>query len=423
LARRVEEACLEAMRRWLTIEEPPVNGRVAEVLGSAAFRVTLALAIAANTIFMILATDMRAERIGSAEALPLEAQVAEVAFILFFLVELLMKFWVHRLYFFCNHESAWNLFDLLLVVQSLIDVLTSATTDGSEIAGNVSFLRSLRVLRFARSLRVVRVLEFMAPLRRMVMSVTGSVMSLFWSLAMLLFVTGMCGLMMVEVVINAIATADLDDAQKESVMQMFGSVAKATLSFYMATSGGNDWSAYYDAVCGFSAGAAFIVIFVVAYMQIAMLNILTGMFVEAALKSAEPDHDEQALLQRRARFMQARELERFFRNLPPQAAGKITKADLVKIATDPKLNAAFQVFGFEVRDADLFYEVLRKTCGVDEVDLKFMVDACMGMKGPASSIEMQTVCYRALLLDERLCNLERRIIACLGGKDKEPLPS
>lgn len=179
-------------------------------------------------------------------------------------------------------------------------------------------------------------------------------------------------------------------------------------------------------LCGRSAasqGAAVIVVFVVAYMQIAMLNILTGMFVETALKSAEPDRDEQALLQRRARFMQAQELERFFHTLPPQVAGKITKADLVNIATDPKLNAAFEVLGFEVGDADLFYEVLRKSCGVDEVDTKFMVDACMGMKGPATSIEMQTLSYRTLLLDERLCNLERWIMACLGGKGTEPLPS
>lgn len=33
LWRRVEEACLRAMRWWLMIEEPPLTGRVAEVVG------------------------------------------------------------------------------------------------------------------------------------------------------------------------------------------------------------------------------------------------------------------------------------------------------------------------------------------------------------------------------------------------------
>jgi len=214
---------------------------------------------------------------------------------------------------------------------------------------------------------------------------------------------------------NALPHADITEEQRVEVQEAFGSVGKATLSFYMATSGGNDWSLYFDLARIVSVEGAVIVMFVVAYMQVAMLNILTGMFVEGALKLAEPDHAEQALLQRRADFIQAKELERFFASIGLAKAGKISRGELHKIANDPKLSAEFAVMGFEVRDADLFYEVLRKSCKVEEVDTRFMVDACMRMKGAASSIELQIVAYRVLVLGERVDELVDRLSSMYGG--------
>jgi len=410
----VEAQVLRLVHGWLSIEEPRRIGRAAALAQTAAFKVVVGAAIAANTAWMVYGADLRAERPGEA-SLPASFQIVEAFFVLFFAAELTLKLWVHRLDFFCNVECAWNIFDMFVVAQSIFDLVADRLVDDTGLSGNLTFLRSFRALRFARSLRVLRVFEFAAPLRRMVMSITGSIVGLFWSLVMLFFVLAMCGLMMVEVMANALPHADITEEQRVEVQEAFGSVGKATLSFYMATSGGNDWSLYFDLARIVSVEGAVIVMFVVAYMQVAMLNILTGMFVEGALKLAEPDHAEQALLQRRADFIQAKELERFFASIGLAKAGKISRGELHKIANDPKLSAEFAVMGFEVRDADLFYEVLRKSCKVEEVDTRFMVDACMRMKGAASSIELQIVAYRVLVLGERVDELVDRLSSMYGG--------
>lgn len=69
----------------------------------------------------------------------------------FFGFEVLLRLWVHRLFFFCNDAWKWSVFDLVLVAQSCFDLVSDMVVDDEPSKGNISFLRTLRLLRLARA--------------------------------------------------------------------------------------------------------------------------------------------------------------------------------------------------------------------------------------------------------------------------------
>jgi len=79
------------------------------------------------------------------------------------------------------------------------------------------------------------------------------------------------------------------------------------------------------------------------------------------------------------------------------------------ICCDARMHAAMSVMGLDVRDPDLVFAVLQNACHVEEVDNNVMLDACMKMKGPATSLEVQTLAYRLLMLNDRLDAVDRTL--------------
>ena len=73
-----------------------------------------------------------------------------------------------------------------------------------------------------------------------------------------------------------------DPCLNDDLLYAFGSVQKGMLSLYMATSGGNDWSYYYNMLAQTGEMTAALFIFYTAFNFFGTLNILTGLFVDKA---------------------------------------------------------------------------------------------------------------------------------------------
>merc|ERR1740138_1541372 len=113
---------------------------------------------------------------------------------------------------------------------------------------NLTFMRTLRVIKMAKILRVVRVMRFFTELRVMLNSVLGSFVSLFWAFAMLVFIFYIFALVFVQGVTSYLLDhgESLRPETTEKLMQCFGSVSKAMITLYKAVTGGADWESFYD---------------------------------------------------------------------------------------------------------------------------------------------------------------------------------
>ena len=126
------------------------------------------------------------------------------------------------------------------------------------------------------------------------------VASLFWCFVMLGFILYMFSLIFLQAFAGMFAdeALDLDEGVREEIFEKFGSVRVAMLTMFKLTTG-EGWSEVYAVVSltGFIYKAIFI--FFVGFIQFAVTNILTALFLENAIKNAQPDHNSMIFEQRR----------------------------------------------------------------------------------------------------------------------------
>ncbi|CAE8599877.1 unnamed protein product, partial [Polarella glacialis] len=75
-------------------------------------------------------------------------------------------------------EARWNLFDGLLVLNSLVEFAFTISSD-------LSFLRIFRVFRLIRVIRLVRTVKALKSLRTMVYAMLNSFVCLLWAFVMI----------------------------------------------------------------------------------------------------------------------------------------------------------------------------------------------------------------------------------------------
>merc|ERR1740130_789488 len=107
-------------------------------------------------------------------------------------------------------------------------------------------------------------------------------------------------------------------------MTHFGSVQDAIMSLIQATTGGNDWNIFYKAVAPTGSTNSALFIFFIGFFQIALLNVLTGIFVENAMKLAQPDPYTLALEQRKQELVEASDLRHVCEGLTSLKEGIIS---------------------------------------------------------------------------------------------------
>jgi hypothetical protein len=386
---------------WKRLKEPDRKGRLAEVADSKRFESLCATVILINAVFTLLVTNWEMNNLG--EEPTTFMFVAELFFLIFYLLELVLKIQVHRFYFFLGADARWNVFDLFLVVFSVYDQLISkAFSQAGENGGglNLTFMRSFRVFKMAKILRAVRAMRFISDLRLMLNSIIGSFTSLFWSFVMLSFIFYIFSLIFVQGFITYLLEEkdDMDPAALARVMKYFGSVEASILTLIQATTGGNDWGMFYDTVSMSGTINSALFIFFIGFFHVALLNVLTGVFVEHAMELAKPDPYALALEQRKRELEEAEELRQACHSLHTVRKSTrngmgtyITSDDFEREILHGPLRAHLRVLGLDIKDARSFYGILAAANGGKDVEIDTFVSECMKLKGFATAIDMQNM--------------------------------
>mmetsp|Transcript_19038 Transcript_19038/g.55247 ORF Transcript_19038/g.55247 Transcript_19038/m.55247 type:complete len:579 (+) Transcript_19038:90-1826(+) len=388
--------------RLLALHEPERASALSQFLSCSLWETLVACAITLNTAFLGFSTDYSIRHVGE----PMALKVTELAFMMFFVVELALRIAVHRLYFFWNEDLLWKWFDFALVAMSTYDIAIQGSTAPAE--RNVTFMRSMRLLRLARALRALRVFKFASPLRRMLHSVLGSFMELFWSCVLMSFIFYLFSIATMQGVTNYLSTevgVDEDPGFRESVRKHFGGLMPAMLTYYKATSGGTNWGEQFEMLAHVDGIHAALFVFVIFFTQIALMNIVTGIYVEAAMKVAQPDRMAQAMEQRKIDMRDAAELRQILTGLNGNRTGNITWREFRSVMSDQTVKAVLEVMGLDIKDAGLLFRMLQQSGHESTVDFDFLVDALLRMKGPASSLDLQSLAYKTELLLERVNEL------------------
>eukprot|EP00403_Amphidinium_massartii_P023511 CAMPEP_0178388306 /NCGR_PEP_ID=MMETSP0689_2-20121128/9521_1 /TAXON_ID=160604 /ORGANISM="Amphidinium massartii, Strain CS-259" /LENGTH=688 /DNA_ID=CAMNT_0020008697 /DNA_START=139 /DNA_END=2201 /DNA_ORIENTATION=- len=398
---RFQDMLLRWTEQALAAEEPERDGCLSTAVNSRLFDFLCGIVIIANASLTCWATDQEVRYLDSPpQSVEDFIFFGDLFFLVFYTLELALKLVVHRWFFFWNEDSAWNMLDLALVVMAAYDMLLTVFLKDTESV-NFVFIRTVRIFKLAKILRVIRVMRFFSELRLMVNSLAGSFSSLFWSFVMLAFIFYIFGLMFVQGVATYLADEpDISEQEREELLRYFGRVSLAMLSLFEAATGGEDWDIFYTPMKRTGVFNSCLYIFFIGFIQIALLNILTGIFVESAMKLAQPDRETLALEQRKREIIEADEMTRLCEEMDMDQSGTINAAEVGAVLRSRRMRAHLAVLGLEIRDAEMFFGMLASATENHEVDIHSFVSGCMRMKGNATSLDLQGLGFQTAMLQK-----------------------
>lgn len=311
-------------------------------------------------------------------------EVVDKIFYVIFLTELTMRFAAYGLTFFTSKEWQWNFFDAGIVGLQTFETISSAViSDDSNTQGSsFSFLRIMRILRLARIFRIVRLLRFVQELRTMVSSIASSMKSLVWTLVLIIFLMYVSGICVCQAIIYA-AMSNSDIFKDDRLNKYYNSLLLAILTLFEAMTGGVNWD---DAMRPLMDNVSpwmtvFFCIFI-AFSVLAMMNVITGVFVESALQTAKEDKDKDVLLQ----------LQRVFKLADKDGSGSLTWDEFQEQLLTPHTKKVFSSLDIELQEARGLF-ILLDTDGSGTINCEEFLQGCLQLRGPARAIEMSTLMY------------------------------
>lgn len=320
-----------------------------------------------------------------------------------------------RTFFSCKTQDIyWNIYDTLVIV--LIVLLDWGTTLAQFASPfSPSSMRAGRVLRLARVMRVVRVsrlLHVIRSFRFLVCSIASTLQSLVWAMLLLMLVFYMFASVLTAAVTEfRVAEQDAMPADVlEKAEYFWGSVPTSILTLFMSICGGVSWIEPMGTLQQVGISWCFIFLSYITFAYFAVLNVVTGVFCEKAIKSANDDHYHmlQLLNERREEFEDR--LQHVFKKIDVDSSGHVTLEEFEEVMRDEEIQTFFEFMDIKVDDArDLFRYLDVDRGGV--LDVTELVSGTMRIRGGAKGLDL-------IMLHHDVRKVKEQVRAIAGAIDE-----
>jgi len=316
---------------------------------------------------------------------PLRAfRLLDLCFCVAFASELFLRMGAFGCKFFIMQGWRWNVFDTILVsLQLLEEALAIISTAGQTPNMNMSFLRVLRVLRLVRLLRLARIMRLIGELRTLVTSIMASLKCLMWTLVLVFLMIYTVSVYICQVVAEHLyENNDHPTTHMQKIESLYGSLPGTFLTLFQCITGGIDWR---DAVqplmddISVWVGPCFCVY--IAFAVLAMLNVITGVFVESSLKSAKNDTDVFMISNVREAFKNACKQE-------DDGSQGVSWEAFQGQLDQPHMQAYFKAIDVDPSEARGLFRLIDLD-GSGSVDFEEFLSGCLRLRGPAKSLDLQ----------------------------------
>jgi len=408
---------------WEHLEEPERHSTLARIVTSRRFELVCLLVIIGNAYITLYETNLNMAKLTNIRKA--EFQMFETLFTVFYLCELSLKLLTHRLYFFCNHDYRWNVFDLFLVALGVIDLVMGRLSSSVQLNGN--FVRFLRITRISKVFRIIRLLRFFTELRLMLNCVMGSFAALFWSFVLIAGFSLIFAIVFVQQLASYLMESHVTPDVEKSIKESFGSVQLAMVSLFQGISGGEDWGVYYKMIRPTGSFNSAVYMFYILFVWLSMTNIITSIFVDKAMKLAQPDIDDMLLKKHVEDVHSALELRVLFAQMDMDNSGRLSESEFTAAMQNHKLIDFLELKGLAIKDATMFFNMLLSQNDGAEVDVDSFIGGCLKMKGVALNIDLMVLRYEIGLISKNLRKLytsyrqEMRSIKSALGDLKEAI--
>eukprot|EP00930_Biecheleria_cincta_P015400 TRINITY_DN12870_c0_g3_i1.p1 TRINITY_DN12870_c0_g3~~TRINITY_DN12870_c0_g3_i1.p1 ORF type:complete len:569 (+),score=97.82 TRINITY_DN12870_c0_g3_i1:154-1860(+) len=328
-----------------------------------------------------------------------------------FATELFLRLWSYRWNFFTDAELRfWNIFDLLLVLGNVTELIIQSL-------GLVSF-RGLKTMRVMRVLRIFRLFRFFRTLTEMASMIFSSLRSLCVALILLsLFLYVFAIMLTTEASELLQSRSDMSQPNWHELLSQhedhrirvlhtsFGGLFRTLYTLYSSILGGKSWGEVLDPIIELDVITLPVMFLVyIAFTMLAMLNIITGVFVDNAFHYAQSQRNIAILreIDRKEEYIAL--LRDFFSVIDDDGSGEISLEEFDEILKDPTLSAYFRVLGFDLDDAGRFLSIMDLD-GSETIQLEEFIYGCQRFKGAAQGVDMAATLKECMQINRKLDRL------------------
>lgn len=355
------------------------------------FEMFFAIMILTNAVFIGVEVENNVRNPGDP---PIQFRIVGQLYNVIFVVELALRLVAWGTAFFCVEAWVWNLLDCFIVLSSLWETVVEvmyAVADQAEMDGSTDFspLRVIRIVRITRLVRVTkiaRILRFVKALRTLVTSIISTLKSLFWAVVLMILIMYAFSIVFTQAVANHMEEnnePEIVNSLKTHWMGLGGSI----LTLFMCISGGLSWI---EAIQPLQEMGAFYVgmfLFYIAFAYFAVLNVVTGVFCQSAIESAQSDHDMRMSAIMANKDLHIQKVKSLFKDLDGDESGFISLVELEQNIDKPSVQAYFEAIELEVEDAWNFFKLL-DTDGGAAIEIEEFLMGCLRLRGPAKALDL-----------------------------------
>jgi len=282
----------------------------------------------------------------------------------------------------------WNIFDCLLMLGTALEFV-DITTAG---------LRTVRLLRVAR---VLRMLRMFVKLRKMVYALIHSMQALFWLLIMLVVTLYIFALLFMQGATMHLEAMTAEEYQAKRagefsetrgtwiVIKRFGNVGLAMRSLFASLTGGDPWDWLLTPLMEEHWIFSVLALFFVLFFIFAVMNVVTGVFVDEAMKISQIDKDIMIEDLRSEQRLQKQDFLDLLASLDENGDGTITREELRAMLAEDEIQRwlAGCDIDLDLSNLDSVLEVLdhNKSGRIRPADLFSVLSK---ITGPARSVDL-----------------------------------
>lgn len=413
---------LSAGRERVHYERIPWLDRLDSMVKSNRFEVVFMGLILANAAVLCLEAEYQGYETGQRAELPGELgasargwangdtemafQVLEYFFGCAFAAEALMKLMVYRGGFF---KQPWNDFDLFVVLFWVLEKTSSV------IPVPALVLRLARLVKTLRLVRLTRTLEFADTLNLIIVAVKASLSALVWSLLLLSLITMVLSLVLNYGLKSYVENLAIEEHLRNDMFVYFGTFWRSFLSVIELTIGNwvpitRDLQEY------ISPWLACAVVFYRLIMEIAVLKVVTGVFLHETFRVAKTDSELMIRGKMREHKVFSDKMASLFRLIDTDGNGKLSKTEFEKAFENERAALYLGALGLDYKDTEELWRLVmqevgrtpgecttpRGTPAVSTVDLE---QAFAKIRGDARSIDVVMVLQQVSYLVRSLQDL------------------
>jgi len=306
-----------------------------------------------------------------------------------------------------NDNRTWNILDAGLVMYSIAEFVIYFAHSESNMNCQMHLGSVVKTIKMLRVIKVVRLFRFFRELSILVLMIVDSMKSLGWALFMLAIIIYVFAIIFTQSAVKWLEEADVCGGMPvdtaSDVERYFGNILRTVYSLVQAMMGGVSWGILSDVLLvdmQDPLSAAFF-FFYLAFTILAVLNIITGAFVDTAVETARTQRDFLIEKELALKEQYAQQMRSLFGAMDKDGSGTLHYAEMHEYMQDPRVQGYFSALGLETSDAERLFGLIDVDNSGD-VDVGEFLEGFLRLKGNARSIDVYSIMRDLKLLDGRV---------------------